>query len=153
MKGEAMGTDAAQRPWVGIGVTLLRGDSVLLGRRRGSHGAGEFSTPGGHLDPMESFEACARRETREECGLELRDVRFQFVANVTRYAPRHYVHVGLLAEAPEGEPLVREPDKCEGWAFYPLEALPEPLFEMTRLALLALREGHVFFELAGGASR
>ena len=34
--------------------------------RRGSHGAGEYSTPGGHLDPLESFEACARRETREE---------------------------------------------------------------------------------------
>ncbi len=144
-----MSEAATARPLVGVGVTVLRAGRVLLGRRRGSHGAGEYSTPGGHLDAMESFEQCARRETREECGLELRDVRFQFVANVTRYAPRHYVHVGLLAEAQPGEPLLLEPDKCAGWAFHALDALPEPLFEMTRLALVALREGRTFFELAG----
>lgn len=143
------GADPERRPLVGVGVTILRAGRVLLGRRRGSHGAGEYATPGGHLDWLESLEACARRETREECGLELCDVRFQFVANVTRYAPRHYVHVGLLAAAPQGDPLVLEPDKCEGWAFYALDALPEPLFEMTRLALVALREGRVFFEAAG----
>jgi 8-oxo-dGTP diphosphatase len=67
---------------VGVGVTVMRGGQVLLGKRRGSHGAGEFSSPGGHLDPFESFEACARREVREECGLEITDVRFHFLANV-----------------------------------------------------------------------
>lgn len=138
-----------RQPRVGVGVTLLRGTRVLLGRRQGSHGAGEFCTPGGHLDPLESFEDCARRETREECGLEIANVRFQFVANVTLYAPRHYVHIGLLAEWAGGEPRLLEPDKCEGWAWYALDAPPEPLFAMTALALRALREGGSFFELHG----
>jgi 8-oxo-dGTP diphosphatase len=44
-------------PLVGIGVTVVRDGTVLLGRRLGSHGAGEYSTPGGHLDYLESFEA------------------------------------------------------------------------------------------------
>jgi 8-oxo-dGTP diphosphatase len=131
----------APRPLVGVGVTILRERTVLLGRRRGSHGAGEYSTPGGHLDHLESFEECARRETREECGLEIAAVRFQFVANVTTYAPRHYVHIGLLADWATGEPRVLEPDKCDGWAWWPLDAPPAPLFEMTRLALEALRTG------------
>lgn len=137
-------------PRVGVGVTLLRGDKVLLGRRRGSHGAGEYCTPGGHLDALESFEACARRETLEECGLEIANVRFQFVANVTAYAPRHYVHVGLLADWTWGEPRLLEPDKCDGWAWHALDTPPEPLFAMTRLALRALREGGTFYELFGG---
>jgi 8-oxo-dGTP diphosphatase len=135
------------QPRVGVGVTILRDDRVLLGRRRGSHGAGEYSSPGGHLDHLEGFEACARRETREECGLEIARVRFHFLANVAAYAPRHYVHVGLLADWAGGEPRVLEPQKCDGWDWYPLDAPPQPLFEMTRLALRALREGTAYFDL------
>jgi 8-oxo-dGTP diphosphatase len=131
---------------VGVGVTILRGGAVLLGRRRGAHGAGEFSTPGGHLDHLESFADCARRETREECGVEIANVRFQFVANVTLYAPRHYVHLGLLADWAAGEPRRLEPEKCDGWAWHPLDDPPAPLFEMTRLALQALREGATFYD-------
>ena len=135
------------RPLVGVGVTVLRGSKVLLGRRRGSHGAGEYSSPGGHLDYLESFDACARRETREECGIELGSIRFQFVANVTRYAPKHYVHVGLLADWASGEPRVLEPDKCYDWAWYPVDSPPQPLFEMTRLAMVALQENRAWFDV------
>jgi 8-oxo-dGTP diphosphatase len=138
-----------QGPLIGVGVTILRGGTLLLGRRRGAHGVGEYATPGGHLDALESFEACARRETREECGLEIASLRFSFVANVTRYAPRHYVHVGLVADWSAGEPRTLEPERCDGWAWYPVDAPPQPLFEMTRLALVALREGRAFFDLGG----
>jgi 8-oxo-dGTP diphosphatase len=101
-----------EQPRVGVGVTILRDGRVLLGRRRGSHGAGEYSSPGGHRPPGASRPA-ARRETREECGIEIDAVRFQFVANVGAYAPRHYVHIGLLADWAAGEARVLEPDKCE----------------------------------------
>lgn len=139
---------AATAPLVGVGVTVLRGGAVLLGRRRGSHGEGEYSTPGGHLDHLESFEACARREVREECGLEIANVRFQFVANVAKYAPRHYVHIGLLADWEAGEAKALEPDKCDGWDWYPLGSPPAPLFEMTHLALLSLRETRTYYDLS-----
>lgn len=59
------------QPKVGIGVMILKQGKVLLGMRKGSHGAGELAFPGGHLDYMESFEDCARRETREERGIEI----------------------------------------------------------------------------------
>lgn len=44
-----------QKPKVGIGVMILKDEKVLLGKRKGSHGEGEYSFPGGHLEYMESW--------------------------------------------------------------------------------------------------
>lgn len=130
---------AEERPRVGLGVLVRKGDRILLGRRRGSHGAGQYASPGGHLEHLESFEACCRREVREETGLEIRDVRLLRVMNVTEYAPRHYVDLAFVAEWVSGEPEVREPDKVERWDWYALDALPSPLFATMPSALAALR--------------
>src|SRR5919198_242482 len=110
-------------PKVGVGVMIVKDGMVLLAERSGSHGAGEFAFPGGHLEYMESFEACAKRETQEECGIEIANIRFQFVANVTTYAPKHYVHIGLLADWQGGTPEVREPEASGPWAWYDVEHL------------------------------
>ena len=45
--------------------------SVLLLRRAVEPGFGEWDLPAGYLDPGESFEMAARRETREESGIEV----------------------------------------------------------------------------------
>lgn len=106
------------RPRVGVGVMIFKNGKILLHKRRGSHGEGEHSFPGGHLEYMESFEECARRETKEEAGIEIKNIRFQYLANVKEYTPKHYVHVGLVADWLSGEPKVMEPeesDPIEGW--------------------------------------
>jgi predicted NUDIX family NTP pyrophosphohydrolase len=51
-----------ERQRVGVGVMVVRNGEVLFGRRRGAHGAGTWSLPGGHLEAGESVEACALRE-------------------------------------------------------------------------------------------
>lgn len=117
------------RPITGIGVMIFRENKVLLGKRMGAHGVGEYAFPGGHLEYMESFEECARRETREECGITITKIRFGLLSNVKTYAPKHYVHIGLIADWESGEPKVCEPKKCEGWEWYALDALPSPIFE------------------------
>lgn len=135
-------------PMVGVGVMIVRDGRVLLHRRKGSHGAGEYSFPGGHLEHLESFEDCARREVREECGIEIANVRFQFLSNVRTYAPKHYVHVGLIADWAAGEPQVLEPDRVESWGWYDPAELPEPLFEMCRQAFEVRRSGATFIDAA-----
>lgn len=132
-----------QVPRVGIGVMVLKGQQLLLGRRKGSHGAGEYAYPGGHLEHLETFEQCARREVREETGLEIGPLRFLRLLNTRVYAPKHYVDLAFAADWVSGEPRVLEPEKIDAWAWYPLDALPSPLFATIPTALEALREGSV----------
>ena len=86
-----------QRPKGGVGVMILNNDAVLLAKRKGSHGEGEYAFPGGHLEHGESFEDCARREIREETCIEIDDIKFQYLANVKKYVDKHYAHIGLTA--------------------------------------------------------
>jgi len=90
---------------------------------------------------MESFEDCARRETKEECGIEIKNFRFEYVANITHYAPKHYIHIGLIADWASGEPTVIEEDKREDWDWYGLDELPSPLFHMCTLAIDYYKNG------------
>lgn len=136
----------SDRPLVGVGVLVMKEGRLLLGRRKNAHGSGEYASPGGHLEHLESFDACARREVREETGLELGEIRFLRVLNTTQYAPRHYVDVSLVAEWKSGEPRVLEPHKVEQWAWYPLDALPSPLFGMLPTSVEALRTGQRFWD-------
>jgi 8-oxo-dGTP diphosphatase len=70
-------------PQVGVGVLIVENGRVLLGKRKGSDGAGTWSAPGGHLEFGETVEACARREVLEETGLQLQDLRLgPFTSNV-----------------------------------------------------------------------
>jgi 8-oxo-dGTP diphosphatase len=134
------------QPKVGVGVMIVKNGRVLLGKRKGSHGEGEYAFPGGHLEYMESFAHCAQRETQEECGIEIEHIRFQFLANVKTYAPQHYVHVGLLADWKSGTPEVLEPEASGAWEWYDLDNLPQPLFEMCRLAVHSYKTGRKYYD-------
>lgn len=120
---------------VGVGVMIFKDGKVLLSKRKGSHGSGEYAFPGGHLEYMESFEDCARRETKEECGIKIQNIQFSFLANVDKYPPAHYVHIGLQADWKSGKPKILEPEKSESWGWYDLDNLPTPLFEMCKLSI------------------
>lgn len=125
---------------VGVGIMVVRGNEVLLGRRKGSHGAGEYAWPGGHLEYGETIEECIAREISEETGITVRPVRPVSLSNVLKY-DRHYIDIQYLVEYVEGTPETREPDKVEGWGWYSLDALPEPLFEFARRGLEGYKAG------------
>src|SRR5258706_6824019 len=117
---------------------VMKDGKVLLGKRKGSHGEGEYAWPGGHLEHGERFAECAAREVMEETGMQIGAIRFLRVHNTMRYAPKHYVDLAFVAEWTSGEPVVREPDKVEGWAWYELAPLPSPVFHMVPTAIAAL---------------
>ena len=119
----------ANFPRVGVAVLVVREGRVLVGLRKGTHGAGTWAVPGGSLEFGESIEACARREVLEETGLELADVRLgPYVNTIFPDEARHSVTLFVLADAPTHEAELREPEKCAGWEWCAWDALPEPLF-------------------------
>lgn len=111
---------------VGIGVAVLKASSfntqILLGKRKGSHGSGEWAFPGGHLEYMESFHYTAMRELTEEVGpdFKIKNLRVKNVSNLIDYAPKHYIDIGMVAEWVSGDPIVMEPDKVEEWKWFDL---------------------------------
>ena len=122
-------------PRVGIGIMVIKDHKILLGKRMGSHGSGEFSLPGGHLEHLEGFESCARREVFEECDLQIKDIEFVCLTNIRHFAPKHYVNIGFVSAWERGVPTVKEPDKCEAWNWYALDCLPSPLFFPTQVVI------------------
>lgn len=114
-------------PRVGVAVLIIRGNTVLLGKRKGSHGEGSWGFPGGHLELGESWEECATRECLEETGLTPKNVHFWTATNDVFNEQKHYVTLFMRAEA-DGEPHILEPNKCEEWRWYTWDSLPENLF-------------------------
>jgi len=141
----AQGTE--RRPFVGMGVLVMRGNRVLLGKRLGAHGAGYYAAPGGHVEWGETLADTARREVREACGLEIERLRLLSVGTYMWGSDQHFVDVDVVCEAPYGEPRNLEPHRCAGWAWYQLDELPSPLFIVTRNMLHSLQSGTVVADL------
>lgn len=135
-----------ERPKVGIGVMIFKDGKVLLGKRKNAHGGGSYAWPGGHMEYMESFEDCAKRESKEEAGIEIQNIRFLRLMNLKTYAPKHYVDIGLVADWKSGEPQIMEPEKCEGWDWYDLDNLPQPLFDTIPNYIEAYKTGKNYFD-------
>ena len=126
---------------VSIGVMVMKDGAILLGKRKGATGSGEWGLPGGHLEHGETFEEGVLRELDEEVGISVQNIRPLCVANVQRYLPKHYVYHGFVADWLDGEPILKEPNKCEGWAWYKIDHLPEGNGLIPDLCLKAFKSG------------
>ncbi|MCS6624942.1 NUDIX hydrolase [Roseibacterium beibuensis] len=99
-------TSALPAPVPCVGVVCLRGDEVLLIRRGRPPKQGEWSLPGGRIEPGERAIDAGLRELREETGVEaeitgLLDV----VDGLFPEAGRHYVLIDYAARWISGEPI------------------------------------------------
>ncbi|POG81902.1 NUDIX hydrolase domain-like protein [Rhizophagus irregularis DAOM 181602=DAOM 197198] len=90
---------SCKHPRVGVGVFVIRGNKFLVGKRKGSHGAGTWEIPGGHLEFGETFSDCAKREILEETNLEIKNIKYQTVTNeIMHNENKHYVSIYMKAE-------------------------------------------------------
>ena len=97
------------RPWVAVGVVVVRDGKLLLIQRGKDPGRGLWAVPGGMVELGETSREAAAREAFEETGLvvEVGDVVWIADAVVHDEQGRiryHNVIVDFLAKAPIGEP-------------------------------------------------
>lgn len=136
-----------QHPKVGVSCIILspnKQGAVLVGKRKGSHGAGKWAPPGGHVELGEAWETTCARELAEETGLQIPQCQFHFITATNDPAidgniEKHYITLFLTATIPDGAAAQitnAEPDKCEGWVWMPwvdlcaiAETAPDTLFD------------------------
>ena len=126
-----MSREYPDRPVVGVGAVVWRGQRVLLIRRGKPPRAGQWSLPGGGQQLGETLREAITREVREETGLELAELRLLTTVDLVereaggrvRY---HYTLIDFTAEAADGEPLAGDDAAAVAW------------FEFDQLAELGL---------------
>jgi len=110
-----------ERPFVGIGIVVLKPDAVLLVRRGKAPNFGAWSLPGGAQELGETAEQAARRELLEETGLSVGQLHFAAnVDGITRDGDGrvrfHYTILDFAAAWTGGEPVAASDISEAIWA-------------------------------------
>ncbi|MCK5667434.1 MAG: NUDIX hydrolase, partial [Thiotrichaceae bacterium] len=85
-------------PTIGVGgIVFNTQDEVLMIKRNKAPASGQWSIPGGQLEPGESLECACRREVSEETGIEV-EVKSLVAVVERRIENFHYVIIDFLVE-------------------------------------------------------
>ncbi|MGE0225790.1 MAG: NUDIX hydrolase [Acetobacteraceae bacterium] len=109
------------RPFIGIGIVVIKDDHVLLCRRGKPPNIGSWTLPGGAQELGETCEAAARRELAEETGLTVGELHFCAYVDTVRRDPEgrirfHYTILDFAAKWEAGEPIAGSDVSEAQWA-------------------------------------
>ena len=109
------------RPIVGIGIVVIKYDSVLLVRRGKPPNMGAWTLPGGAQEVGETTEQAARRELMEETGIEVGPLHFAATVDNIRHDETgrvrfHYTIIDFAARWVAGEPVAATDVSEVTWA-------------------------------------
>ena len=96
------------RPWVGIGAVVFRGEEVLLVRSSKGSRKGQWSIPGGAQHVGETIFETVVREVREEAGIEIAPIEIITAVDSIRRDPDgrtrfHFTLIDVLADWRSGD--------------------------------------------------
>jgi len=96
------------RPHVGVGILLIRDNTLLLVKRKFDPDAGFWSIPGGHLELGERTIHAAEREGHEETGFTVKVVKLAGIIDKIIYDKNdkikyHYVLINYFVEQIDGD--------------------------------------------------
>lgn len=123
-----------QHPAVGAVAAVLHDTKVLLVKRSIEPFRGHWTLPAGYLEIDEEPWEAARRETREETGLEIEQVELLGVLTNRDDHRRNGIVVAYLARPVGGELMAG--DDAEDARFFEMGALPQDLGFLNNRRLL-----------------
>ena len=131
------------------GVLIQEGKVLLMHRTRAKGGG--YNLVGGRVEPGEAPAVGLIRETWEEIGVRINPEKIELMRVVYRdkknSTPK--LHLVFWIHEWEGEPFNKEPIKCLGINWFPLDQLPSELATVAGL-VLRLEDQHPFYvELLG----
>ena len=139
------------RPYVGVGVVVFKGNDVLLAQRGKKPRQNRWSIPGGAQELGETIEQAAHREIREETGLEIDLLGLVEVVNsINRDDDEkvqfHYTLIDFVAEWKSG--VIIPGDDAADARWVPLEEIGDynlrPLTHEVILEADRLRKSGTF---------
>lgn len=128
---------------IGCEVFLRNGKFILLGKRKNCYGAETGALPGGHLEHGETLDECARRELKEELGIEVPTLLLKTIVNNIDERG-HYIHVSFEANSFLGEIKCMEPELCYEWQWFDIEKLPQEIFKPHKKILNTYKNNIIY---------
>lgn len=127
----------------GTSIYVFKGDTVLVLRRTGEHGSGQWAVPGGWIDKgEEDLAQAAVRELIEECGsLEVSKPELKGLTNDIFPGSVHSLTLHFFCEWINGEPKNMEPEKADEVRWMPwteLIKMPDDMKFLPIVNLLSL---------------
>ena len=115
-----MSREYPDRPFVGVGVVVWRGDEVLLIERGKGPVSGNWSLPGGKQELGETVRETAHREIKEEAGIDIDIVGLLDVVDLVRHDDQgrvrfHYTLVDFTARWRAGEAVAGDDAAAVQW--------------------------------------
>ncbi len=117
-------------PKVAVAVLIKKGDKVLLVQRTYEPQKGYWTLPSGFVDAGEDPKLAARRECREETGLNIDDLHLLDVLFSQEHPRGASILIIYQAHSYSGE--LKPGDDASQAAFYPTKDLPPLAFASTR---------------------
>jgi len=130
---------------VGVGVIILKDNNILLGKRIESNtlGGGSWTCPGGKPEFGENIINAVKRETEEETGIKVNELKLASVSNDIAYGD-HFVTLGFVCNNFDGQPKIMEPNKITEWKWFSMNELPKPLFLPSEKLINNYKEGKIY---------
>ena len=130
------GLPTYRNPAVGVAVVLLEGQSILLGRRARGPYRGRWCIPCGYVEWDEDLRDAARREMREETGLQVELA--EVIAVHSNFHDRAKQTVGVWFRGRAVGGTLRAGDDLDQLGYFSLAAPPTLAFPTDATVIASL---------------